>query len=176
MRPSRRAVGPFACLALGGAAMLAVEALGCGARADFYDAPGAPDGAADVTTLDAAGDAGTPDATDASDADVVVWNDPSAPSNWSAFILDAGIAQIAGAMFDGRYVYFAGASSGYASPLVARCDTRGRFDDPSSWSTFDAETISPGPDAGGGAFVGAAFDGRYAYFAPNEYRSVVARV
>jgi hypothetical protein len=176
MRPSRRAVAPFACLVLVGAAVLAIAALGCGARADGYDAPGAPDTGADTTTLDATGDAGTPDVTDASDAEVVAWNDPNDPTKWSAFVSDAGGAQLAGGTFDGRYVYFAGSNATGSSPIVTRFDTQGAFDDPSSWSTFDAAVIS-GEDAGVNHFVGATFDGRYAYFAPTSYfgTSVTAR-
>ena len=80
-----------------------------------------------------------------------------------------GLATVgyAGAVFDGRYVYyvpFSDSSSRHAR--VLRYDTQGGFSSTSSWSAFDAGTIIGLPYSG---FVGAVFEGRYIYFAPFGY-------
>ncbi|MBI4701131.1 MAG: hypothetical protein HY744_08235 [Deltaproteobacteria bacterium] len=68
-----------------------------------------------------------------------------------------------GAAFDGRYVYFVPINNGATyHGLVARHDTQGTFDQPGSWATFDAATVSPAAKG----FSGSAFDGRYVYFVP----------
>ena len=69
----------------------------------------------------------------------------------------------AGGAFDGRYVYFAPATTG----VVTRLDTTvaGGFQLASSWSTFDVAGL-PG-DSGAAGFSGAWFDGRYVYFVPH---------
>ncbi len=65
------------------------------------------------------------------------------------------------AVFDGRYVYFAGYSN-----EVLRCDTEGTFDDPRSWTTFSpsANGVANKPGSAGGT----VFDGRYVYFGPSS--------
>jgi hypothetical protein len=72
-----------------------------------------------------------------------------------------------GMAFDGRYVYLAPFYNGDGSPthsgLVIRHDTQAQFATGASWSTFDATTVHPGARG----FTGAAFDGRYVYFAPS---------
>jgi len=73
-----------------------------------------------------------------------------------------------GAVFDGRYVYFAPLGS---VGIVLRCDTQGEFTDPESWSAHDAGNTS-GLEMG--QCVGAVFDGRYVYFTPYA-NSVVVR-
>ena len=73
-----------------------------------------------------------------------------------------------GAVFDGRYVYFAPLDS---IGIVLRHDTRGDFTDPESWRAWDAGRTS-GLDMG--QCVGAIFDGRYVYFVPYA-NSVVVR-
>ncbi len=92
------------------------------------------------------------------------------PSNWSAYDVDLPHSHQSAA-FDGRYLYF---SPGYegspGEPLtehklsgkVLRMDTSGDFKDPSSYRVFDTKTISEETVC----FDGAAFDGRYVYFAP----------
>ncbi len=65
-----------------------------------------------------------------------------------------------GAVFDGRYVYFA--------PLehrgqALRFDTRGGFTEAGSWHSCDAAMIAGKPM---GQCVGATFDGRYVYYVP----------
>jgi hypothetical protein len=69
----------------------------------------------------------------------------------------------AGAIFDGRYVYFVPyQNSGGAHGKVLRLDTQGTFSNSSSWSAYDA-TAAVGSGAVG--FTGGAFDGQYVYFA-----------
>jgi hypothetical protein len=68
-----------------------------------------------------------------------------------------------GAVFDGRYVYFA--------PLephgnFLRLDTQGEFQDPSSWAAFH-------PPLPAGQGVGALFDGRHVYYVPYTNKVVV---
>jgi hypothetical protein len=68
-----------------------------------------------------------------------------------------------GGIFDGRYVYFTPFSTGGGyHGVVARHDTRGTFADPGAWSVFDLQSVNPGA----AGFRGAAFDGRFVYFAP----------
>jgi hypothetical protein len=96
------------------------------------------------------------------------------PASWQAF--DAGLphSKQSGA-FDGRYIYFCpgydGTSlkgktlaedEGEGSGKVLRLDTKADFKAASSYRVFDAAAVSP--DAV--CFDGAAFDGRYVYFAP----------
>ena len=61
-----------------------------------------------------------------------------------------------GAVFDGRYMYFVPLFNG----AVLRCDTQADFDNPDSWSAFDASYLNTKMR------VGAIFDGRYIYFVP----------
>jgi hypothetical protein len=103
---------------------------------------------------------------------IVVRYDPSAllstPSSWTTFDTSAmdGAAGFSGAVFDGRYVYFAPglASPGGPPSRVTRYDTRAPFDAAAAWSTFD--TASLGSGGAPWNYDGAAFDGRYVYFAP----------
>ena len=114
----------------------------------------------------------------------------SQPAAWAAFDVDtAGDAGkppqgFAGAVFDGRYVYFAPYNNG----TVARYDTKppasdgglpeagsdagdaavlNAFDTQSHWSAFDTSTL----DNRSTSYNGAVFDGRFVYFVP--YNSVV---
>jgi hypothetical protein len=98
---------------------------------------------------------------------VVVRYDSSAsfgaPASWSSFDL-ATVNPTAtgyfGAVFDGRYVYFAN-SLGDTTAYVARYDTQAPFAVPSSWAIFDLVPLVGGPVG----LIGAVFDGRYVYFA-----------
>jgi hypothetical protein len=92
----------------------------------------------------------------------------SSAASWSTFdtalLSDAGPKGFNGAAFDGRYLYLVPFNDGASfDGRVARYDTRSPFAAPTSWSTFDASMLHP--NAVG--FAGAAFDGRYLYFAPN---------
>jgi len=70
----------------------------------------------------------------------------------------------AGAIFDGRYVYFVPyQNSVSAHGRVLRLDTRGGFTNAASWSAYDA-TLAVGSRAVG--FTGGVFDGRFVYFSP----------
>ena len=61
-----------------------------------------------------------------------------------------------GAVFDGRYVYYAPLSYG----VVLRYDSQGDFSNRGNWSAFDARPL------GLIRSVGALYDGRYVYFTP----------
>jgi hypothetical protein len=90
-------------------------------------------------------------------------------SSWGAYDPgDDGVGEhpdgFAGAVFDGRYVYFVPLHA----PLVQfhrevlRYDTSGDFFAAASWSTME-------PDVGGEGYAGAVFDGRFVYFGPNNW-------
>jgi hypothetical protein len=87
-----------------------------------------------------------------------------APANWAAFdvnTLYAGTQGFKAATFDGRYVYLVPTSGN----LVLRYDTSGTsLSDPNAWTTKNTENATDG-GALIGDLVGAAFDGRYVYFA-----------
>jgi hypothetical protein len=103
-----------------------------------------------------------------------------ATASWSSFDLgtvDPRAQYFQGGAFDGRYVYFVpygdpAGSPPAASGVAARYDTQAAFTDTSAWSTFDTTTLDP--DAKG--FAGAAFDGRYVYFAPSNDNSLTGHV
>ncbi len=71
-----------------------------------------------------------------------------------------------GAMCDGRYVYFSPqCNTAGRHGTALRYDTHGGFDDPGSWSAYDAGRTS-GLDTTG--YYGVACTGRYVYYVP-EY-------
>ncbi|MCK4340713.1 MAG: Ig-like domain-containing protein [Phycisphaerae bacterium] len=90
-------------------------------------------------------------------------------SSW--YVYDAGEHGVGddpdgyqGAVFDGRYVYFAPHDNGTgAHAEVLRYDTMGDFEAPASWGAFNAEAS---PVSAKGGYIGGVFDGRYVYFAP----------
>ena len=90
--------------------------------------------------------------------------------SWSTF--DAGANGVgvdatgyAGAVFDGKYVYFVPLYNGsFYHGEVLRYDTSSNFQSAESWSTFDADANGVGSDPVG--FEGAVFDGKYVYFVP----------
>jgi hypothetical protein len=87
-------------------------------------------------------------------------------SSWSSFqavSVNARSRGFQGAAFDGRYVYFVPNFDGTSqSGLVTRYDTQGAFTTAGSWTSFDVATVN----ANATGFLGATFDGRYVYFAP----------
>jgi hypothetical protein len=85
------------------------------------------------------------------------------PANWSTFNLlpQSPATHYSGTAFDGRYVYFA---PRYDADAVVQCDTLGDFTASSSWHVLEVGKLVPV----GTGFAGAAFDGRYVYFAPNS--------
>jgi hypothetical protein len=87
----------------------------------------------------------------------------SSAQSWSTFdatAIDAHALAFHGAIFDGRYVYFAPNLYGF----VLRYDTTSPFATAASWSTFDMTTVR----AGTAGMWGGVFDGRYVYFTPNN--------
>jgi hypothetical protein len=100
-----------------------------------------------------------------------------ATSSWTPYnpaaMDDAGVYsdEYAGAVFDGRYVYFIPAD---LSPAFLRYDSHADFTSASSWTQF---TLT---QASAGGYAGGVFDGRYIYFAPmydsnDDTSGVVAR-
>ncbi|MFK8026290.1 MAG: FG-GAP-like repeat-containing protein [Ilumatobacter sp.] len=95
-----------------------------------------------------------------------------ATTSWLAF--DPGANGVgldadgyAGAVFDGRHVYFTPANNGPGSfGEILRLDTAAQFDDATSWTAFDPGANAVGTDPDG--YVGGAFDGRYVYFSPGN--------
>ena len=86
----------------------------------------------------------------------------------TAGIFGAETTSYDGAVFDGRYVYFA--------PLdipgrMLRYDTHEDFRNRASWQTFNAAEVN---GLNMGKCVGAIFDGRYVYYVPYA-KSVVVR-
>lgn len=87
-------------------------------------------------------------------------------ASWAVF--DAEPAPInakgsyAGAVSDGRYIYFVPRGAGVGHGEVLRYDTWGSFGDPASWAKFDTSMQNP-PGALGGRLEGV-YDGRYVYF------------
>jgi hypothetical protein len=98
-------------------------------------------------------------------------------TNWAAY--DAGEHEVGndpdgydGIVFDGRYVYFSPGFNGTEfHGEVLRYDTQGDFDHSSSWAAYDPGAHGVGLIARG--YRGAAFDGRYVYFAPFAERPTI---
>ena len=83
----------------------------------------------------------------------------------------------AGAVFDGRYVYFVPYQDGTSvHGRVLRYDTQGEYSDASSWMAYDASGTGTGGAVG---YTGGEYDGRYLYFAPyrntNNLHGIVLR-
>jgi len=93
-------------------------------------------------------------------------------SSWAAY--DAGSNGVGndpdgyyGAVFDGRFVYFAPFDNGTdRHGEVLRYDTIGDFASGSSWAAFDPGDHGVGIDSDG--YISAVFDGRYVYFVPHH--------
>jgi hypothetical protein len=92
----------------------------------------------------------------------------TAATSWSTFdmtTLNAAAKGYYGGAFDGRYVYFVPWYNGTEfNSLVVRYDPQAPFGTSASWSIFDVSTVNPSAKG----FAGAAFDGRYVYFVPNN--------
>jgi len=98
-------------------------------------------------------------------------------ASWSAFepsIADSGLSAKArgyyGAVFDGRYIYFAPCRCGNLAAdfhgVVMRYDTAADFKSAGSWAARDAGNTLGDPSKPTVGYAGGAFDGRYIYFAP----------
>ena len=72
-----------------------------------------------------------------------------------------------GAVFDGRYVYFAPLND---KGMMLRHDTQGDFLSPASWQAYNAKDVS---GLRTGMCVGAVFDGRYVYYTPYAHSVAV---
>jgi len=87
-------------------------------------------------------------------------------SSWSVFSIasaDANVKSFAGAVFDGRHVYYVPSSNATGPQgVIARYDTEGLFTNKASWKTIDLAGFDP--KAVG--FRTGAFDGRYLYLVP----------
>jgi hypothetical protein len=128
----------------------------------------APDDA--VPSDGAAGGDAPDDAVPSDGAAPFTYYDITDPQRWSAFNLSkladaalSGFLPFAGAIFDGRYVYFS-PSGGTNFPgslgVVVRYDTTQPFASTSSWSSFDLHQVTP---AATSSLGGGVFDGRYLY-------------
>jgi hypothetical protein len=93
--------------------------------------------------------------------------DFTADSSWTVFstpdVSPAAFA-FAGAIFDGRYIYFPPFNPA-AESVALRYDTSAGFSQATSWAAADLEKFNSAYSPV--AYVGGAFDGRYAYFVPN---------
>jgi hypothetical protein len=83
---------------------------------------------------------------------------------WDTTDLNEESYGYSGAVFDGKYVYFAPHHNccEYHATFL-RYDTTQEFQSLESWETFDAKKET---DLKVGGLSGAAFDGKYVYFAP----------
>jgi len=92
------------------------------------------------------------------------------PSSWTTFDpgangVDSNLDGYNGGAFDGRYIYFAPYDNNVEyHGKVLRYDTNESFLAASSWAAYDPGANGVGNDPDG--YMGAAFDGRYVYFAP----------
>jgi len=68
-----------------------------------------------------------------------------------------------GAVFDGRYIYFAPFQSGGYHGRVLRYDTQAGFTNIASWTAYDAGNVNGLTTRG---YEGGVFDGRFVYFSP----------
>jgi hypothetical protein len=96
-----------------------------------------------------------------------------APSSWETFQTSQLRPDATGfdhASWDGRYFYFmTGTDSMIGSTgIIARYDTTAAFNDKTSWTTFDINSVvpahNPKPLFGGGV----VFDGEYIYVASSN--------
>jgi len=94
-------------------------------------------------------------------------------TGWSSFYPNINTLGMVwrGGVFDGRYVYLTpglAAITTTGHDVVARFDTQAAsFAASAGWTGFDLTTAGGTPDATIPGYQGAAFDGRYVYFAPS---------
>jgi hypothetical protein len=95
-------------------------------------------------------------------------------TGWSSFDTENVVGLgFRGGAFDGRYVYLTptlpednGTAGLTFDAVVGRYDTQAAFNTTASWTSFNLTRASGTPDLTVPGFEGAAFDGRYVYFAP----------
>ena len=86
---------------------------------------------------------------------------------WTAFATTGASPAafaFAGAVFDGRYIYFPPFNPSGES-VALRYDTTASFTQATAWASADLQTFNKSYSPVG--YVGGAFDGRYVYFVPN---------
>jgi len=90
--------------------------------------------------------------------------DFAAKASWATFDMSAlsNTPGYAGAVFDGKYVYFPAADF---RGRLTRFDTRGAFEAASSWAVFEMSSALSGVND---QFNGGVFDGRYLYLVPES--------
>jgi hypothetical protein len=94
-------------------------------------------------------------------------------SSWAVFDpqsqgLGVWPTSFAGAVFDGRHIYFMPhVDFNISTEVVLSYDTAASFTDPSSWAVFDPATAGVGTGIDG--HHTGVFDGRYVYFAPTNW-------
>lgn len=151
-------------------------ASGDGATGSAPDAPSGPTGDGAIMTPPVCASLGAvvPDASAEATYHAFGIGDGGATS-WAIFdttTVDKRAQFFAGGAFDGRFVYFAPATSG----VIARFDTASPagFQLAAAWSAFDVATLTSAASAGG--FSGAWYDGAYVYFVPHGLGGVASGV
>lgn len=157
-------VRPEARIAL---ALVALIAGGCAALLQldeviYEGSDAASDAIADSATGGDGGDAGS--SLDAN-VDAPIFHPIDQPGFWSfsdVYAPDGSDYGYGSAVFDGSYLYLVPSVGG----VVVRYKTGSDFGATGVWESFDTNVVA---DGGGTSpqFSGAAFDGRYVYFAPN---------
>src|SRR5262249_25637725 len=131
-----------------------------GGKSSLLQAVASPGGTASATLL------GTTD---------YAYGDPATLPAWGSFdmsTVSSGAVGVYGAVFDKRYVDVVPNQNalGTTHGVVTRYDTTGSFTGPSSWAYFDMSTVNTLAKG----YEGAVFDGRYVYFSPGPFGSLVA--
>jgi hypothetical protein len=84
------------------------------------------------------------------------------PASWLAYHFNQVNFTTGG--WDGRYLYLSGSNS-----TIQRYDSTGTFTDYHAWDSFNAANVN----ANAKAFFGTASDGRYMYFVPDTFSTLV---
>jgi hypothetical protein len=79
---------------------------------------------------------------------------------------DTNLTTFSGSAFDGRYVYFPPSNG---ENVAMRYDSTASFTTAASWSKVNVSSLVVGTNS----YVGAAFDGRYVYFAGSQQSTVL---
>jgi hypothetical protein len=91
--------------------------------------------------------------------------------NWTTFAMPDGAGGFGGGILAGnRLIVVPLARQQMPFGSLRSYDTTMGFDDTAAWESFDLKTVNPGATG----YFGAAFDGRYVYFAPYS-TSLLAR-
>ncbi|MBW2700290.1 MAG: hypothetical protein JRF33_05685 [Deltaproteobacteria bacterium] len=141
---------------------------------DNRDAGDAGDGSVDASDAgDGFADAGDDEQADGDEV-VSGFKDPNSWSAYAPLIADSTLSAKAkgyyGAVFDGRYVYYAPCRSGNLPTdfhgVVLRFDTQADFKSDAAWDSYDSGDALGDPARPTVGYAGGTFDGRYVYFAP----------